>query len=258
MGQTLEFGFIKYDESYIHDSDQDWKIIDTLEDAVMPFVVGFKGGKLVEARNPVILCELIFGGNFKKSGVEMWELMINSSLSIIRFEYASRGERIKIFDKDGLIYDNVFDSEDELFSLKGLTFNNFHDPYIIDAYDPWTAIASLIRINYISLYEKVPLFTDDTKDPGCGRCSFHGGGKLVLEDGAYQKMNEESGIWLSWCNGWDKDCLSLQRYWKGQCYWLTNGSPYEKYQQVVPNKIMDEGIFKKEWVPTKRRRWRAN
>lgn len=258
LGQVLEFGFIKYEDQYVHDSEKDWNLIDSLEDATMPFAIGFQDNKLVEARNPVILCELIFGGNFKKSNVEMWEMLINSSLSIIGFEYASRGERIKVFDKDGLIYDNVFDSEDNVFSLKGLTFNNFHDPHIIDAYDPWTAIASLIRIGYITLYEKIPLFTDDTKEPGCGRCSFHGGAKLIMEDGSYQGITKDTSVWLSWCNGWEKDCLSLQRYWKGQCYWLTNGSPYERYQKVFPDKIIPEGTFKNEWLPTERRKWRSN
>lgn len=215
------------------------RFISSLKHAEMPFVIRFKSGVYGEALDPVALCDFLFDWDFSNKPVEHWKMLLTASLRRIAFEYAVEGKRVILYDERGYHFDNVLDhDENHPFPLDGIVFTNFDTPYIIDGFDPCTAIASLIRIGYIQYYEKYPLFSEKKKVPGIGKCSFH------------RKLKNHE---IDTCYAWHCDGESMEKKWKGNCFWLTNGGEFDVYKKVEPHEVITDFSHKQGWMPIEER-----
>lgn len=217
------------------------RFVVSLEDAKMPFVIQYQSGVFGEALDPVALCDFLFDWDFSNTPVEHWKMLLVASLRRIAFEYAVEGKRVILYDDLGYEFDNVLDHpKDHPFPIDKITMNNFDDPYIIDGFDPWTAIASLIRIGYITYYEKFPLFSEKKKIPGVDKCIF----RRELENHEFK----------SWCYAWNCEGESLKEKWNGNCFWLTNGERFDQYRKVEPEDVISDYSHKEGWLPIAKRR----
>ncbi|MBB5172453.1 hypothetical protein [Texcoconibacillus texcoconensis] len=173
-----------------------------------------------EAKTPFYLCDLIFHEDFTdcEDPVTWYVLMINR-LRDFAATASMNQERVLIYDAKGLVYDTATPYSDEDRDDDELSIVNYNNPKVIDAYDPWTAIASLIKERFIHIWGKYPTFSEENKTHGCKNCIFN-----------TQKKGEP------FCIAWDYK--NAQREWEKPCFWLTNGEKMKAHHYVYSDEVM--------------------
>jgi len=134
----------------------------------------------------------------------------------------------------GPFYDSAISRyKDEVEEEGELAFVNPDDPVILDGWDPWTVVASLIMAGYIRLWEKYPTWSAKQKKQGCAECRFY----KKLEDGT------------PYCEVWQDTDFEMA---EPNCPYVTTGAPYLEYHEVQPDEIADPS-FKGQWRPIEAR-----
>lgn len=198
----------------------------------LPFVVEFFDGRIGEAIDPLYLMDLIIHPDFSDiDEVEtMYLLGVKTLRDVAATTLAMQGIRAVVYDGLGPIYDNgVPRYEDEELESSELEFKNPDNPVILDGWDPWTVVASLIKVRYIKIIEKQPVWSDKEKIQGCSGCSYNSPGKCLI---------------------WGSE--EAKKAWDATCFFVSNGPWYQDYHEVKPDEIAP-GIYKKNWVPIEQR-----
>jgi len=210
----------------------------------MPYYIVFADGRRGEAANPSRLMDLIIHEFFS----DVLDPHTFCLLCVLRLRdiaagpLAMQGIRARVYDGVGPVYDSAISRyKDEEEEAGELAFVNPDDPVILDGWDSWTVVASLIRAGYIKLYEKYPTWSGDGKEKQkrCQGCIFRG--DVVVEDG------EE---WM-YCHCFEMELLEEKV--GPNCPYITCGAPYLGYREVRPEDLPDPADWKPDWTPPERR-----
>lgn len=84
---------------------------------------------------------------------------------------------------------------------------------ILDGWDPWTVVSSLVKAGYLKLYEKYPTWSGEgpIREKGCEGCVFR------------QVVREENGEEWLYCKSWEEE---LDEKMGPNCPYVTHGVPY--------------------------------
>lgn len=136
--------------------------------------------------------------------------------------------RATVYSGLGPFYDNMISRfPDEVAEAGQLQFDNPDDPVILDFWDEWTTMASLIKCGYLKLYEKVPTFGSARQDSVCDGCHFY---------------NSEDNS----CSAWQAQ--QVRDRMQGCAVWTASGDLREEYREVKPEDLV-EPTWKVEYVP---------
>jgi len=124
------------------------------EKPALPYVIEFMDGRRGEAENPDYLMDLITGEYF--SDVDdpntYYLLCVKTLRDIAAGPLAMAGIRATVYDGVGPFYDSAISRyKDEVEEEGEIEFVNPDDPVILDGWDPWTVVASLIKAGYIKV-----------------------------------------------------------------------------------------------------------
>jgi hypothetical protein len=204
------------------------------EQPTMDFVIEFPDGTIGEAASPFYLCDLIFHPDYTScDDPRTWFVLSGQRLRDIATELGMERLRVTVYDALGAFYDNVISRFHH--AQADLEIENPNQPIILDGYDPWTSIASLIRCGYIRLWEKVPTFSDKKKVQGCQTCVFR---------------TEKDG--RPYCLAWDYK--NAMQEWEKPCWWVTCGQRYDRYVEVTPANLCNDYSHKKAYKPVEQRK----
>lgn len=205
------------------------------EEPTMPYVVRLYDGTIGEAISPFYLCDLIFHENYTDCDQpETWFLIMGRKLRRIASSiFAMNQIRVTVYDAKGKFYDNLLSHPE---NADYLEYENRDSPFILDGFNPWTAIVSLIQAGYIQLWEKYPTFSVADKTSGCANCIFN---------------DESRSDGVPYCHAWDY--RNAQYDWELPCWWLTNGESYDDYHFVHPDKITTHLKHRVNYIPPEER-----
>lgn len=209
------------------------RFLDVDQKATLPFVVEFKDGRRGEAVSPRYLMDLVFHEYF--SDIDEIETLYLVPVKILTdlagTNLAIQGVRAIVYDGLGPVFDNaIIRNEEEVPEATQMEFQNMDNPVLLDGWDPWTAIASMVRVGNLKIYEKYPVWSDKTKKQGCDTCIF-------------KTTNTDS---KPYCSVWESE--GVFRIWDKACFYVTNGSAYFDYHEVTPEDITKE-TCKYQWKP---------
>ncbi len=205
------------------------------QEPTLPFLIEFMDGKRGEAISPLYLMDLIIHPDFSDvDDIEtLYLLTVKKLRDIAGTTFSTNRVHTRVYDGIGPFYGNQLSRhEDEVKEEKEIEFVN-DEPIILDGWDSWTAVASLIKSGYIKLYERYPVWSDEKKEQGCKHCSF----KKDIEGHPYCIVWESSNVFDIWDN---------------ICPFVTSGSEYLDYYEVKSNDIVDPS-YKKDWLPIEKR-----
>jgi len=205
------------------------------EEATMDFVVELPDGSVGEACSPFYLCDLLIHPNYTDcDDPRTWFILQGQRLRDIASQLTMERLRVTVYDAKGAFFDNTISRFTDQ-SKNELAIENPNSPLILDSFNPYTAIASLINIRYIRLWEKVPTFSEKKKCQDCKQCIF----------------NTRTADGMDYCNAWDYE--DAQYDWAKPCWWVTNGSRYEKYVEVTPENVCKDMSHKPTFKPVHER-----
>ncbi|MBU9723270.1 MULTISPECIES: hypothetical protein [Bacillaceae] len=212
------------------------RFIETTQDPVLDYVVKLPNGEIGEAATPFYLCDLIFHNDYTDcEDPATWFMLIMDYLRNMALSSSMDQQRVTVYDAKGIFYDGLLSNQNSLESgSEDLNFINRDNPIILDGYDPYTAIASLIKHGYIQLWEKYPIFSEERKVSGCNNCSFN----MELEGTLF-------------CKAWDYK--NAQWEWEKPCFWLTNGEKMKEYHFVDPKNIKIDMSHRDAYKPVNER-----
>ncbi len=201
----------------LQDINQKRRILQVDETPTMDFVVEFPDGTVGEAISPFYLCDLIFHPHYTDcDDPRTWFIITGQRLRDIASQLAMERLRVTVYDAKGKFFDNTISRFTD--SKSELIIENPNTPLILDSFNPYTAISSLINIKYIRLWEKVPTFSEEKKIQSCEGCIFN-----TVENG------------VPFCKAWDYEYA--QEDWEKPCWWVTNGSRYQDYVEVTKENL---------------------
>lgn len=175
----------------------------------MPFVIDFLNGVKGEAVSPLYLLDLLIDPAFSDiDDPETIHVVMFSFLKDIARVRLSSDRKTVIVHANGVLYDSGEGSED----------------MVLDSFDAWTVVASLVRSGCIRLYEKIPVWTDAVKIQGCAKCVFR-------KD--------------SYCTVWETNMFG---HWETACPFVANGNTYDEYREVNGINLTNP-YYKPEWKP---------
>ena len=209
--------------------------LDVNQTPTLPFYLEFPDGRRGEAKNPLFLLDLVLDPYLSDvEDVETLHLVTIQRLRDIASQvFASQGKRAVVYDAMGPVFDNTINRyPDEAKEASEVEFDNIDQPIILDGFDPWTAIASLVRAGYMDLYERVPVWTSAERDTGCASCTFN----ITRDEKPF-------------CSIWDTHQLEQRN---ATCPFPVSKAPYLKYTLVQPDNIASS-MFKEQWVPVEQR-----
>lgn len=213
------------------------RFMEASEKPSMPFFIEFADGRRGEAMTPLHLLDLVVHEKFSDvDDIEtLYLLSVKKLKDLAASEFAMDQKRAVVYDALGPMYDNAISrNEEEVKEEKELAFNNHQTPVILDGFDPWTVVASLIKSGYIKVYEKFPVWSDKLKKQGCTECIF---------------KEEKDGF--PYCKVWESS--GAIEVWNNSCPFVTNGEFYLDYKKVSLEDLTLE-TYKPGWMPTKDRK----
>ncbi|WP_078593666.1 hypothetical protein [Evansella clarkii] len=214
--------------------EQKRRMLHAGQDPVLDYVVRFPDGEIGEAATPFYLCDLIFHRDFTDCEDPVtWFILVSGHLKSLALSGAMEEERVIVYDAKGRFFDNSISKQADI-EKEELSFVNRDNPVVLDGYDPWTAIGSLIREGYIEVWEKYPTFSEVNKTHGCSNCIFN-----ELKEG------------VPFCKAWDYTYAQMD--WEKPCFWLTNGNKMNGYHYVTPNEIMRDMSHRTAFKPVTER-----
>ncbi|GIM48417.1 hypothetical protein DNHGIG_39660 [Collibacillus ludicampi] len=215
------------------------------QEPTLPYYIEFADGRRGEAVNPSRLMDLIIHEYF--SDVDdphtFYLLGVKCLRDIAAGPLAMMGVRATVYDGVGPFYDTAISRyKDEVDEEGELEFQNPDEPVILDGWDPWTVVASLIKAGYIKVYEKYPTWSGEgpVRKKKCDGCVFR---EEVFKD--------EEGKWI-YCSAWEME-LGFEHAGHN-CPYITHGTPYKDYHEVKPEELPDPATWKPDWVPISNRK----
>lgn len=198
----------------------------------MPFYVEFNDGRRGEAKTPLALMDLIIDPNY--SDIDDPETAAMVTLNFARdlaASFALELRRAVVYDALGPFFDTGIPRfEDEV--NEEVIFEE-GEPVIIDAFDNWTLVKSMVDNGIIRLYEKIPVWIGKGRSQGCDGCTFRS---------ATAQNTEYCGVWET--EGF--------RHWDNACPYSTSGAPLLRYTEVTPENVASPG-YKPGWRPLSER-----
>jgi hypothetical protein len=205
------------------------------ETPTMDFVIEMPDGSVGEAESPFYLCDLLFHPNYTDcDDPRTWFILQGQRLRDIASQLSMERLRVTVFDAKGAFFDNTISRFSDN-SKRELVIENPNTPKILDGFNPFTAIKSLVEIEYIRLWEKAPTFSEQKKVQDCGSCIFNS----TTNDGT------------PFCKAWDYE--DAQYDWSKPCWWVTNSERYESYKEVTKNNVCKDMSHKATFRPVSER-----
>ncbi|EGL18636.1 MULTISPECIES: hypothetical protein [unclassified Paenibacillus] len=210
------------------------RFLEENEEPSFPFVVEFRDGRRGEAINPLYLMDLIIEEHFSdcEDVHTLYLLGTNVLRDLAASEFSMDRVRATVYSSS-VIYDNLIANYEDAVGEE-LDFVNRDSPVILDSWDAWTVVASLIKAGYLKIYEKLPVWSDKHKVQGCDHCIF-------------RKADDQG---QEYCALWETNYF---REWDKLCPFPTNGSGYTDYHEVRPEEITDPS-YKTAFIPIEQRK----
>lgn len=148
-------------------------------------------------------------------------------------DLSMNGIRSTVYSGLGPFYDNKISRfPDEQEEEVELNFDNENDPLILDFWDEWTTMASLVKCGYLRLYERVSTFWADQQDASCTTCYF------------YDKDNDACSTWQA---------VNVKDRMSGCPFWTKKSDISPEYSEVKADELK-EPTWKLEYVPIEQRK----
>jgi len=188
-------------------------------------------GERGEADSPLALFDLLVHPAYSDCDDRATHLIMLGEFlrDVAAFHLGSNRMRAIVLDGVGPLFDNALPRfQDEREELKDIEFENYDSPFLLDFWDEFTVITSLIRCGYMQLYERVPTFRSNHQENSCYSCHF------------FDKENNS-------CNAWQASNVS-GRLDKSCPFW-TKVSKAGRYLEATPEVIANEPTWKKNYKP---------
>jgi len=173
--------------STFHISQRQWLRDD--QEPTMRYYIELPDGRRGEANTALQLFDLIVDPHYSDTDEQDIQLyMLGKKMKdIASFVLASEGVRAQVLSGVGILFDNAAaEREDEIQEAAGIRFKN-NEPVILDFWNEWTTIASLIKIGYLDLYEKAHLDPEEDRETLAT--------DMIIFDRMYGVPSEEQEYW---------------------------------------------------------------
>lgn len=160
------------------------------ENPTMRYYIELADGRRGESDTALQLCDLVINQDYSDCEDRETQIMLlgKKMKDVAAFTLATEGVRAQVFSGVGLFFDNgVAVREDEIKESSSVTLFN-REPVILDFWDEWTVIASLIKIGYLKLYEKAHLIPVADREELASN--------LVIFDHMFGTPVEDNEYWL--------------------------------------------------------------
>lgn len=213
------------------------------ETPTLPYYVEFADGRRAEAATPHQLMNILIHPEFTqvREFSDLYHYFTLKRLhTLAAVELPLDGIRATVYDALGPFYDPMISRKPD--EEENAEFVNKDEPVIIDGYNWWTAVAEMIRLGYIRLYEKIPTWSDsaEKKKEMCRNCVFKG--KSLPPD--------EEGDTPFWCHAWE---AVIEEAVVRQCPYVSTGPILEEYRPVDPERMPDPAVWMPDWKPVSER-----
>lgn len=192
-------------------------------------------GERGEADSPLCIFDLIINKDYsdcddRKTQIIMLGLFLRD---VAAKHLASQGIRATVYDGVGPFFDNAMSRyPDDLEELGEVEFSNQDKPIILDFWDEWTVISSLIKCGYLKLFEKAPTFSATHQENNCRTCYYY---------------NEK----LDHCTAWQATAVAGRM--ESTCPFWTIPSSRGEYEEVLEDRYKEEPLWKLNYRPIKER-----
>jgi hypothetical protein len=129
--------------------------------ANMRYVIELYDGRRGQADTALSLFDLLCAPDYSDCDDRVTQIMLLCSKlkDVAAYDLSTREIRTQVFSGMGLFFDNGAPKhQDETEEAGAIRFTN-EQPLILDAWDEWTTMASLIQCGYLKLYEKAHQLT---------------------------------------------------------------------------------------------------
>lgn len=159
--------------NYVYEMGSQW--LEKGAVATANYYIELPDGRRGESNSPLALFDLLIDPAYSDCDDRQTHLiMLGIFARNVSVQLAAQGVRTTVYDGAGPFYDPAVSRfTDEMEEEGQLEFENPNDPYIIDFWDEWTLIASMIRCRYLRLYEKVETFGAGDQERNCMTCFFY-------------------------------------------------------------------------------------
>lgn len=188
-------------------------------------------GERGEADSPLSLFDLLVDPAYSDCDDRATHLIMLGKFlkDVAAFHLAPRGIRAVVYDGVGKLFDNSMSRyEDEKEEAHDIEFINMDSPVLLDFWDEYTVLTSLIRCGYLQLFEKVTTFQATYQESSCESCIFYDGEK-------------------NRCSAWMAG-NTLGRLDKTCPFW-TRRAPVGRYLEVTPDSLQSEPMWKVNYKP---------
>lgn len=144
------------------------------EEPTKNYYFELQDGRRGESDTAIQLFDLLANPHYADTDDRVTQIMMLGAMSkdIAVAHFAIRGIRAKVYSGVGLFYDNgqqVY--EDEQSEAQAVKFTD-DDIAILDFWNEWTCIASMIRNGFMTLYEKVYQIDKDELENGLDSITY--------------------------------------------------------------------------------------
>lgn len=186
-------------------------------------------GERGEADSPLALFDLLVDSAYSDCDDRATHLLMLGSFlkDVAAYHLAPKKIRAVVYDGVGLLFDNARPRfKDEREEQAENEFDNMDSPILLDFWDEYTVMTSLIRCGYLQLYEKIPTFHASHQQSTCSTCVFYDG------------SNDRCSAWMagSTLGRLDKTCP----------FW-TKVASVGRYLEVVSENLPAEPTWKKNY-----------
>lgn len=178
--------------NHFHVDQRYW--LDYNEEPTLTYYFELKDGRRGQSDTALQIFDLLAHPNYSDIDDRETQIMVLATMlkDIAAAEFSVEGIRSKVYSGVGLFYDNtqkIFDDEKQ--EEGAVRFTN-QPVVVLDFWNEWTCIASLVKAGYLNLYEKAYLIPEALRESKASHLEiFEGIYGEVSTDGEYRQVSSE-------------------------------------------------------------------
>lgn len=176
-----------------HVDKRQWLNVD--DQPTLTYYFELKDGRRGQSETALQIFDLLAHPNYSDIDERETQIMVLATMliDIAAAEFSVEGIRAKVYSGLGLFYDNTRKIyEDEIEEEGAVRFTN-SPVVVLDFWNEWTCIASLIKAGYLKLFEKAYLIPEEIREIKAENLEIFEGiyGEALAEEIEYRQVTAE-------------------------------------------------------------------
>ncbi|MFD0591008.1 hypothetical protein ACFQZE_23720 [Paenibacillus sp. GCM10027627] len=135
--------------------------------AQRPYYFQLYSGQIGESDTPIGLFDLLCDPAYSDCDDRTTQIIMLGRLlrDVAGQTLAAESVHARVYSGSGPFFDNrISRHPDEIEEEGSIEFYNENEPVLLDFWDEWTTMASLVKCGYLNLYERIPTFSVQADD----------------------------------------------------------------------------------------------